>query len=307
MQLEKYERRAKHTVSESTLNSRLSAQRNLQEFVGEDREPTVDDVEEWIDELIEEYENGEIKASTIRQYYKSVKYYFDTMDGSGDSLDHISNWIPSNDSDPGDYLTEEEWDRFMDACWSFEEKAVFSLMYHYARRPTEILLLNREDIDFEDETITFNILKKQSNDLPVLEVGGDERKVLRATFELEDEVIEKLEDYLKYAQEVTEEIVFDGDEMEVRPLFVASSKRLSYRSVYSASKRVAERAGIQKNVTPKVLRHSRATHLDWGGNSPGNIARDMLIHDPSSDVVSRYIHDRSEEQVREVMSSGQDN
>lgn len=303
MEIQKYKRRAKHNVSESTLNSRLSGQRRLKKFIGEDREPTPEDVEEWIDSLIDEYEAGEIKASTIRGYYKSVRYYFAVVLGQEDELDHISNWLPTATSDPGEYLSEEEWELFLDNCRVFSYRALFNIMYYYARRPTEVILLNEEDIDFEEETITFNILKKKEHGLPVLETeDGTERPVLRATFELTDAVKDVLTVHMNHKPDIEKEIMFDGEPLTVHPLFTGRNGRVSYSTVYRQFKKIIERAGIEKNVTPKGLRHSRATHLDWSGQAPGNIARDMLIHDPDTNVISRYIHDRGEQQVRDVMS-----
>ena len=98
-----------------------------------------------------------------------------------------------------------------------------------------------------------------------------------------------------------EDIVLDGEDKTVHPLFFTSHGRRTYGAVYKKTKDIADRVGLEKNVTPKVLRHSRSTHLDWQGGAPGNIARDMLIHDPETNVISRYIHDRGEDEVRDVM------
>lgn len=305
MEINKYKKREKHNLAESTLRSRLSGQRNLDEFIG-GGEPTVSDVEDWVDNLIDKYNGGEIKASTAREYLKSVKYYFKTVKGEPKALDHI-DWLPSNDSDPGDYMNLQEWQDMLDNTRGFRDRAIIKLMYIYARRPTEVILLNKEDIDFEEKTITFNILKKKDKNLPILETEDGEHRVLRATFELKEEAEEVINRYLRYSEDMTEGVVLDGEETVVHPLFVTPRGRISYSSVWRAIKQTAERAGIEKNITPKGLRHSRATHLDWGGNSPGNISRDMLVHDPeSTNVIGRYIHDREEEQVREVMEMKED-
>lgn len=305
MQLQKYESRAKHRVSESTLNARLAGQRSLQSFIGEDKEPTPDDVEEWVDHLIDRFENGDIKASTIREYFKAIRYYFRIIHGDSDDIEYISNYLPKNDADPGDYLTLEEWDRLRNAVQGYRDRAFVEVMYFYGRRPTEVILLNEEDIDLEEETITFNILKKGDPNLPVLETEDDSYRVLRATFELKAVPKHHIEKWLPYNSENTETIVLDDEEMEVTPLFSTPRGRISYNTVYHMVKQASKRARIDKNITPKAMgRHSRATHLDWDGNAPGNIARDILLHDPDTSVIGRYIHDREEDQVREVMTLG---
>jgi len=290
VQIEKYEQRAKHRVAKATVKARMSGQRKLERFI-DGGEPTVEDVENWVDSMIEDFENGEIKSSTIREYYKHVKYYFEVVLNQPDELDHISKWIPKSDSDPGDYLDEEEWELLRESFKMYRDRCMVELMYHYARRPSEIVLMNIEDVDMENETITFPILKKKDD--------------FRATFEMYPEVKPHLERWLRYVDEdKTEVLEWKGEEKEVTPLFSTPQGRISYNTFYNKIKRNAEKLDIDKNVTPKGMgRHSRATHLDWAGNSPGNIGRDMLVHDPDTDVIGRYIHDRDEDEVRKPMTT----
>lgn len=337
MQTEKYRKRVEHNVAESTLNARLYGQKSLEEFIG-GGEPTVEDVEEWIDHLIDRFNEGDVKASTIKEYFKAVQYYFEIVKGEDGTLDHIKKRIPKNDSDPGDFLTEDEWDLLKSQVRSYRDQAIVELMYHYARRPTEVILLNEEDIQIYEtgdkcpecgkgiyqgvdpvcsncdeepiHTITFSILKKKDPSLPVYKFGrtqngwNHEHKVFRATFELEDGPRQALERYLPYRGDIEEEAEVDGEETTVHPLFTTQHGRVSYNTVWRMIKDAADRAGIEKNITPKGMgRHSRATHLDWSGHSPQEVGRHMLLHDPDTNVIGRYVHERSEEQVREVMST----
>lgn len=290
MELEKYEKRARHNVSRSTVNSRLSALRNLQEFMGEDREPEKEDVENWMDHLIDEYERDEVSAGTMKQYFKAVKYYFDMMYGDSEQLDHIRKWIPDGETDHGEYLTKEEWKRLIGSIYNYRDNAFFRIMYDYGRRPGEVRLLNMDDVDFEEETITFVILKK--------------REPLRATFEITDETGKALERYLEYRseQEVQAEHEWEDGET-VRPLFTTGRGRISYDTIWKKTKAYAAKAGIDKNITPGAMRHTKATHLDWDGFSPGEIARHQLVHSPDTDVINAYVHDRDEDKVRKVLSA----
>lgn len=289
MELETYEKRTRNSVKESTLNSRMAALRKFKNEMGVDEEPSVEDVEGWVDKLIEEHEEGEIKASTIRQYFKAVKYYFETVHGEYGLLEHIPNWFPENDVDHGDYLTVSEWEALRENAYSAREKVVIELMYEYARRPGEVLLLNLEDIDMEEKTITFPILKK--------------RESFRATFDLTPDAERILDQYLMYRSEQEIPAEQEWEEGAVEPLITTQNGRASYDTIRRDVKKMANRAGIDKNVTPKVMRHSRSTHLDWAGHTPGEIARHQLVHDPDSDVIGNYIHDRDEEQVRSVMGT----
>lgn len=279
------------------MSSRLSALRSLDDFIN-GGEPTEGDVEEWVEHLMDE---GKLKNSTIREYFKTVRNYFEIVRGEHEPLTSVEKWVPSNDSDAGDHLTIDEWETLYGKIYNPRNKAVYNIMYHYARRPGEILFLNKEDVNFDDMEIRFLILKKTDSSLPEIEIGGETRKLFRATYKLKEEPAQAIKRATKYCPEVTEEIVEDGTVREVQPLFATSNGRLSYDTIYNAIKDAAELTGMDKNITPKVMRHSRATHLDWHGHAPGNIGRDMLLHAPDTNVVGRYIHDRGEGDVRTPM------
>jgi site-specific recombinase XerD len=290
MQLDKFKKRQMQTISESTLETRLSQLRKFERFIGEDREPMVEDVEDYAEHLIEEYNKGEFKSGTVRQYMKAVRYYYEVMWGEGDKIGHIFKWLPKEENDHGDYLTQEEWEQVKRAAIKPREKAMISLMYKYSRRPGEVRLLNMEDLDMDEGTITFNILKKDSN--------------LRATFELFDDVRRDLNRYLRIRKDITIEAEKEWEEGMVSPLFSTGQGRMSYETMRKDMQSIIERAGIGKNITPGSMRHSRATHLDWDGKTPEAIARHMLVHEPGTDVISAYIHDRDEQQVRKPMEVG---
>ena len=300
MSIKRYVRREKNVVSERTLKTR---RRVVEDFIrqqGED--PDVSDFEDYIDGLLKRYENDDIKASTIKEYYKIVKRYFDVMGVEGD-VDHIKEWLPANDSHPGEYLKPKELNKFKRSINKLRDKALVDLMYYYARRPKEVMLLNREDIDLEEGTITFNILKKNNHETVTLELeNGDEYEVLRATFEIKDEWFANVEKYLMFSPQNEHEIKLDGEEQTITPLFSKANGRITYSTIYNVVSRANDRSGVDKNITPKSLRHSRATHLDHAGESPEQIARHQLLHGPGSDVIDRYIHEKDEQDVREVMT-----
>lgn len=291
MELETFEKRSRNSVAESTVKSRMSALRSLRNFIDEDREPIPEDVAEWMDHLIEKYENDEIKSGTMKQYYKAVRYYFRMMGHDADAIEHIREWIPEGETNHGEYLTEEEWTQLIGSIYNYRDHAFFRIMYDYGRRPGEVRLLNMQDIDFDEGTITFIILKKADT--------------LRATFEMTDKTRDALNTYLEYRIErnVPSEHEWE-DGKEVEPLFTTSNGRISYDTIWKKAKAYTAKAQIDKNITPGSMRHTRATHLDWQGFSPGEIARHQLVHAADTDVISSYIHDREEEQVRSVLSAG---
>lgn len=291
MQVERYTKIASNNVSESTVNSRVSGLNSFMRHAG-NVEPNKENVEAWMEHLIEEFNEGNVSSGTIKQYFKSVKYYMETLHGGADEIEHVRKWIPDGETDHGDYLTEEEWERLISYTMSRRNETFYILMYQYARRPGEVLLLNMEDINFEKGTITFPILKKQ--------------EPFRATFELEENSKKAIQEYLDYRSNVMVEAEQDWEEEEVSPLFSSTQGRIKYDTMWREMKKDVARAGIDKNISPGSLRHTRATHLDWSGADPGSIARHQLLHGPNTNVIDAYIHDRDEEQVRKPMSTEED-
>ena len=322
MRIDKYKSRERGNVTDGTIKSRVSALERFQDDVGFTGEPTPQDVADWIDHLLELEEQNEISRGTMRQYYKAVKYYFTKMKGGAEEIEHIRDWIPSGGTDHGDYLEEDELEKMTYNAFAQRERVILELMYRYARRPTEIVLLNVEDVNLteyeegndcpecseqlkqvpddyyrlvcpsckheEKDTITFPILKKD--------------EPFRATFHLLERVKGPLQTYLElYRSDAEAGAKQEWEEGLVEPLFTTSHGRISYDTVYERVRKIADKAGIDKNITPKSLRHSRATHLDRQGKSPENIARHQLVHGPDTQTVSNYIHPRDEDEVREVM------
>lgn len=312
MQLQKYEQRVGNSIANSTLNTRKSALRQFRDFIG-DKEPTVQDVEEWVEYMIIQHDKGEIKASTIREYFRAVASYWRAIKGSDIEIQHITEWFPKNDVDHGEFLDFEELELLRQTSSSPRESTFIDIMYFYARRPGEVLFLNMEDINLEKDTIMFNILKSRHRSNGTIKIPSyknsfhlsGEKDVLRATFELHPEVKQSIEKYKMFRIPRTERILIDGESTQVEPLFTATNSRVKYDTIYKNIKKIADKAGIDKNITPKSLRHTRSTHLDWEGNEPGVIARQQLVHSPGTgtNVIQGYIHERGEQEVREIMTT----
>lgn len=301
MSVEQYEKIEKNNVSERTLKTRVSI---IQTFLKNvDGEPTPQDLEDYLSKLIDLNDEGEIKASTVSEYFKSIRRYYNMMLNIDEDIEYLEEWIPEQDSDPGDYLKPDEFNKFRDNLRGFRDKALIDVMYFYSRRPREVLLINDEDIDTEEGEITFNILKKKdSRDTVELVTEDDETyQVFRATFDIPPDSVNSLDKWLKYKPDVERSVTLDGVELDVHPTFCSENGRISYSTVYNTVKQATERANIDKNITPKSLRHSRITHLDHAGKSPEQIARHQALHSPNSDVIGRYIHEKDEQDVRDVM------
>ena len=321
MKIQSYIRRSKNELNKSTLNSRESALRSLEEFVSGEH-PAVEEVEEWADYMLEEYDEERVSSGTIEQYFKSIRYYYETMGLDVESIEHIGSWFPQAQSDPGDYLTLEELNNVRGEVDSLRTRAILEVMYYYGRRPGEIRLLNLEDVvwpsadvDTEDPwvlrhepdgSVTFTILKKTDPTLPelILHKDGAEDEEYRhraGVYSYKTDPFSHIKEYLPYRTDQTQEITLGGDRSTVHPMFTTDTGRVSLDTIDRSISHAAESAGVDKNITPKSMRHSRATHLYREGVGKDEIASRQLAHSPNSDVVGRYLHEREEDKVRDPL------
>lgn len=67
------------------------------------------------------------------------------------------------------------------------------------------------------------------------------------------------------------------------------NKPLKYRSLAKTFRKYAEDAGIQKHVTPHILRHSRITHVLRRGMQE-TLAKECFWGNPNSDMLKVYSH-----------------
>lgn len=116
-------------------------------------------------------------------------------------------------------------------------KLILTLFYSSGLRISELLYLKISDIDF------------YNNSIRVRGKGSKDRIVL-----FNNETYDLIRDYMnKFNLNI-----FDDQKL----LFLSrNNKPLSTRTIQVMVKRYAGKAGINKNVTPHVLRHSFATHL----------------------------------------------
>ena len=142
------------------------------------------------------------------------------------------------------YLNEEEvWKMFeavaADKFNGKRDLAILSVLAYTGLRVSELTHLDIEDIDFNDKTLRVRAGK-----------GDKDRIVI-----FEENTEKAIRDHLK---DPNRQIA----KKESGALFVSSEKRrIETRTVEYMIKGYAKKAGIQKTVTPHVLRHTMATAL----------------------------------------------
>ncbi len=154
-------------------------------------------------------------------------------------------------------LTFNEIENLLNACDGTKEpevrnRAMIELLYAAGLRVSELVNIKREDIDFREGFVK------------VMGKGKKERIV-----PISNSSILYLNKYLGVRNKK-----YDF----VPELFLSrSGKKLTRSEFWRQLKNYAKKAGIQKNITPHVLRHSFASHLLAGG-ADLRFVQEMLGH-----------------------------
>ena len=157
-------------------------------------------------------------------------------------------------------LSIEEMERFLDAPdtnlpLGKRDKAIFELMYGSGLRVSEICSLPMTSVDCDEGFAR------------VFGKGAKERVV-----PVGKQAALAIDNYLHGGRP---HLVKDGSGGE---LFLSMrGKGISRKMVWVLVKDCAKRAGIEKNVSPHLLRHSFATHLLMGG-ADVRVVQEMLGH-----------------------------
>ncbi len=129
---------------------------------------------------------------------------------------------------------------------AFRERAIIELFYSSGVRLSELVGLNRGDIDFSQGLI---------------KVRGKGRK--ERVVPVGDPALMALREYLENRKDVSETLSFGGSK---NPVFVGKSgTRLSARTVARILDKIVLMSGLKRKISPHVLRHTFATHMMEAG------------------------------------------
>lgn len=154
----------------------------------------------------------------------------------------------------------------MDTAAGRRDKAILELLYASGLRVSELVNLKMSDIDMDEMIVK------------VLGKGRKERLVPMGT-----KACDTLRKYLDLRPALA------AREGANEPVFVnKSGKKISVRSVERMVEKYLKQSGINKNVTPHVLRHTFATHLLNAGADMRGI-QELLGH-TSLSTTQKYTH-----------------
>lgn len=212
---------SKHTIKAY----RLTIENALEHAGKHYKKVTTSDLKQFL--LFLQREKG-CCLKTIRRHANALRTFFRSHElNTAESirLPRVEKALPT-------FLNQGETERLLDSIVNKRDLIIVRLLYASGLRVSELVNLNRDDIEG-------NMVK----------VHSGKGKKDRITY-MDDRTLELIGEYL-------------GEREDENPaLFVSRrKKRLSDRAIEALVKKHAKRAGIRKNVTPHTLRHTFATHL----------------------------------------------
>ena len=210
-------------------------------------------------------------GATISRTLASIKNFFLYLVSTGfleDSPIHTDIHVDRGEKKLPQILTGKEVELLLaqPACVDakgFRDKAMLEVMYATGIRVSELIELNLDDINLELGTLKSSSSKK-SRSIPLYPAA------LRAL--------------AVYMKEVRPSMVADPEE---EALFVnVGGSRMSRQGFWKILKFYQVKAGIEKDITPHMLRHSFAVHLLENGADLGSL-QELMGH---SDISSTQVY-----------------
>ena len=219
------------------------------------------------------------KKVSISRKIASIRTFFEFLIRTGDMKSNYAKLVPTPKGEKRlpTFLTVDEVIKLVEApgsdnAYESRDRAILELLYSCGLRVSELVGINLQDLDLKSMSVK------------VLGKGNKERLV-----PLGSKASSAITTYLE-------------QRLDLKPkedcLFANSrGGRLTTRSIDRIIKKYAVIAGIPKNVSPHVLRHTFATHL-LGGGADLRAIQEMLGHQSLS-TTQRYTH-TSVEKLMEI-------
>lgn len=208
--------------------------------------------------ILELIQSKNISSSQQNQRINAIKFYYEKI--LGREKQYYKLHRPRKEHHLPKVLSKNEIKRIFISTTNIKHKSILMLLYSAGLRRSELLNLTIFNID--SERMIIHILGAK---------GRKDRISLLST-----DLLKLLREYYKIYKPV--KYLFEG----------RNGSPYSPSSVANILKKGAKLAGIQKNVTPHMLRHSFATHLLEQGTDLRYI-QELLGHN-SSKTTEIYTH-----------------
>ena len=263
--------RNERNVSPHTLRSYHSDLEQLSTFLGDKELSAVD--HQTLRRFIAHLMQGEVKKSSIARKLSAIRTFFRYLNREGILTSNPARLVatPRREQRLPAVLTADDAIRLMESPKAkkpadhdtmLRDRAVLETLYSTGIRASELIGMNREDIDRHDSLIR------------IRGKGRKERIVPVGT-----KALDAIDAYLgRLAGSSDIAAVFLGP----------SGKRLTARTVQRILQNHRKQLGLQQKASPHTLRHSFATHLLESGADLRAI-QELLGH-ASLSTTQRYTH-----------------
>lgn len=258
-------------LGDNTINSyMLDLEDFFKTFNGSIESCTKKDILAYISSI-----NG-LEVSTVNRHISSLKSFFNYLVDESiikvSPIEEVSS-LKKTKKLPK-YLSISEVDKLLNiplnSEFDYRNKAMLELMYGTGLRVSELVSIEYSNIDFENSVIRVNGKGKKERIIPLGEVASYYLKVY-------------LNDYRsKLLKRNTYNQVFLNNH----------GKPITRQGFNYILENIRELTGIEKEITPHVLRHSFATHLLEGGADIRSI-QEMLGHEniSTTNIYTEVVND----------------
>lgn len=232
------------------------------EFIGKSPEQiTEDDIKSFIADRLSKF-----SPKSVVLMRSALKFYYDEVLGRGIvniKAPKISRKLPT-------VLTRDEVKLLINGAKSLKHRLIIMLLYSSGLRVSELVNLKVGDLELEEKIGWVRSGK-----------GAKDRM-----FIISKKLVEELKKYIK--SKAIDAYVFSGRD-----------GKLTTRSVQKIITNATKRAGLEKKVTPHVLRHTFATHMLEAGVNLRKIQ--MLLGHSQLSTTQLYLN-VSNRELKEIKS-----
>lgn len=185
-------------------------------------------------------EQSNYSPHTISDYKGVLRRFFRFL-GKEDMISDIKTTLKNSKKKlPEELLTEKEVKRMIEVATHPRNKVIIALLYEGGLRIGELASLQLKNIEFDEYGTVIKVKGKT----------GERRVRLVLSSSLLAKWIE----------------MHPYKDTSDAPLLINLSTNykkigITHRGISNTIKRIAEKAGVKKHITPHLFRHSRATHL----------------------------------------------
>ncbi len=226
------------------------------------------EIREYLQKLIRDGKSN----SYVNQALNSIKFYYEVVNGMPNRFYSIER--PRKKKRLPDVLSKDEILGIIENTNNLKHRCIVELLYSSGLRRNELLQLRPSDIDSKRMMVRVRQGKGSKDRLTILSKST-------------------LNDLRQYFKEYRpKNFLFEG----------VKGKSYSTSSVLNIIVNAAKKAGVNRRVTPHMLRHSFATHLLEKGTDIRHIQ--LLLGHGSTRTTEIYTHvaDRSFMKIEDLLS-----